>query len=260
MSADIKRKGGFNMKKKLVFPVMLVCLLALGLTFTGCPTDDGGDDPPGTPSTTSYTYSTSGGYEMIITKTNPLSVSMKSIYPGGDYRALSSAVLSKGETAKFTLRYNGVVISTGEILMGESYATFTPASGKPSFTGTIGDSVLSISDTVTPDDGTSPITLSPMNNITDQVAAFAEYWGVWNGLVQGYPVRLTIGDRTWELYINGRFDSSGVWVQASANSVRSYRLVPLPQIYVGTTTLKPDGGMTIVLTAGAYPGTYDLSR
>jgi hypothetical protein len=169
------------------------------------------------------------------------------------------AVLSKGETAQFTLRYNGVVISTGEVLMGESYATFTPASGKPPFTGTIsGDTSLTISDPVTLDDGAT-ISLSPMNNITDQVAAFAEYWGVWNGVVQGYPVRLTIGDRTWELYVNYRFDGSGSWIQESANSVRIYCLSP-PRGYIGRTTLKPDGGMTIVLTGGAYPGTYDLSR
>jgi hypothetical protein len=198
---------------------------------------------------------------LIITKTNPVSVSMRSIYPSGDYdySALSSAVLSKGERAKFTLRYNGVVISTGEVLMGESYATFTPASGTP-FTGIIADTTLTISDPVILDDGT-PIPLSSMKNITDQVAAFAEYWGVWTGRVQGYPVRLTIGDRTWELYVNGRFDGSGSWIQASANSVRIYCLDPPPRMYIGTTTLKPDGrGMTIVLTGGAYPGTYELSR
>jgi hypothetical protein len=83
MSADIKRKGGFNMKKKLVFPVMLVCLLALGLTFTGCPTDGHPTDvdeegPPST--TTEYTYSDGDGYEMIITKTTQLSVFMRGIY------------------------------------------------------------------------------------------------------------------------------------------------------------------------------------
>jgi hypothetical protein len=42
-----KNCKGVFMKKKLVLSAMLVCLLALGLSLSGCPTDGGDDDGGG---------------------------------------------------------------------------------------------------------------------------------------------------------------------------------------------------------------------
>jgi hypothetical protein len=224
----------------------------------------GGGDGNNIPSTASYTYAYKGYVMTITSEANQkaLSVSMKSIYPGGDYMTSGRAVLAGGETAKYTLTYDGVVKSSGKVLMGtDGNATFTPASGKPGFTGKlISETELNIPDSITLDDG-STLELPPMKKTGSQEeAAFAEYWGVWQATISGYPVTLTVGDGVWELWISGRFDSSGTYEQTSSTTADIIRNIPAPVIKTGYVKTGAKGSMTIVLTDGAYRGTYSLRR
>ncbi|GHV73190.1 hypothetical protein AGMMS49940_04920 [Spirochaetia bacterium] len=266
------------MKKNVFFVAMLGMVLAFGMMVVGCDGGGGGGNGGGgnIPSTISYTYSSGDGYEMIITKANPAKsiISMKSIYPMGDYEgsAWSRAVLTDGETAEYTLRGNGVVKSNGAVYMGGSIATFTPASGKPMFTGTLSDVALLIEGEVELNDGTS-ITITSWDNITTTVVEFADYFGAWNGSVtvfdDDYPFQLVIRDGTWELsidFLDGyglEFDSSGVWQIAEIGEttirVNIFQTVP-DYTEIGYAQTDGHGGMKIGMTGGAYPGTVELSR
>jgi hypothetical protein len=239
--------------KKLFFVGILVCF------FLSC---NGGNDGGNVPSTTSYTY-TSDMYVMTITKTISATniVSMKSIYPNSDYELVKS-VLSEGETASYTLKYNGVVVSSGRVLMGTTNATFTPSSGKPQFSGTLsGDTELVISDTVFFDNGTSKV-LGNMKKATDQVAAFAEFWGVWKTNIEGTNITLKIGDGVWDIYIGPAEHDIGTYTQTSANTADIFQTnygfngAKIGHVVTGQNT-------TMIITLydnTAYPGTYHLSR
>jgi hypothetical protein len=246
--------------KKLFF-IGLMGLVSLCF-FLSC--DGGGGDEDPIPSPTAYTYA-SGGYVMTITLKNQSSSSgsMKSIYSGGDFITGARAVLSMGETAAYTLKYDRTVKSTGEVLMGEdTTATFIPASGKPAFIGTFaGETGLNIAAAITLDDGLT-ITLSAMKQTTGQEAAFAEYWGIWHATISGRPVTLIVGDGVWELQINGQFDSEGIYTQTSPTTADIFAVSgPSPYPKVGYVQTYAGGSMTIVLNdKGPYPGNYQLTR
>jgi hypothetical protein len=263
MPVGIKHKGVSCMNKKLNLLVMLVCILVLGLVFAGCsngtsPGDitDGGsdagddiDDEDDELLTASYTY-TSGVYVMTITKT----ISAKSIYP--------RSVLSEGETASYTLKYNGVVVSTGHVLMGTTGATFTPSSGKPPFSGTLsGDSGLAISQAITLDDGTIA-TFGEMKEADDRTAAFAEYWGIWKTNIEGTNIRLTIGDGDWDIWIGPMEHDIGTYTQTSATTADIFQTnYGFNGMKIGHVETGPNITMIITLYGNtAYPGTYHLTR
>jgi hypothetical protein len=209
------------------------------------------------PSTESYTY-TKGLYVMTITKTVDKSItSMKSIYPSSGYE-LAKSVLAENEEAEYTLRYNGVVKSSGKVIMGGTKATFRPASGKPEFSGTFsGTTGLVISDSITFDDGTSGTLGAMKEEPSKDVAAFAEYWGVWEATIEGTRVTLTISDGSWNIWIGSHYNE-GYYVQESATTVNAFQ----PGFgHIGHVVTKPNITMTITLYDHTdYPGTYNLSR
>lgn len=247
--------------KNILYAGMLGVLAAF--FFLSCGGGGGGGNPPGAET---YTY-TSGRYVLTITKTisGENRGSLPSIYPYLNHNSaqVTRAVLSAGETASYTLKYDGLVKSTGQVLMGTTEATFKPASGKTSFTGTFSGDTLGISGPVTADDGT-PIPLSgPMGLVTGNEAAFAEYWGVWNTYISDSSVSLIVGDGEWKLYIDGGFDSSGIYTQTSATTASITRQLPanLPVVVVGQVTTGANTTMTITLNSNSYyPGTYTLTR
>jgi hypothetical protein len=236
---------------------ILVISLVFGMTVVGCDSGSGGGG--GGTSTTSYTY-TRGMYVMTITKTN----SAKSIYPSLDYEnsPLVRAVLSAGETATYTLKYDGKVKSSGQVkvIVGtDNAATFTPASGKPPFTGTFSDeNMLEIPAPITLDDGTTA-ELNSMDKADSQTAAFAEYWGIWKGIIDGTNVTLQIGDGVWEIWI-GNFDhSTGTYIQENATTANIFD----NQINKQTGVAKTGANVTMKITLNNnsdYPGTYNLTR
>jgi hypothetical protein len=249
------------MKKNKVFVGgMLAALLTFGIMIIGCPTEG---EKENTDSTTSYTY-TSGMYVITIAKTNRESnLSMKGMYPSLSYKngILARTVLSDGETASYTLKYNGVVVSSGYVLMGTTHATFTPSSGKPGFTGTFSsEAELTISSNITLDNGTQAL-LGTMQKATDQVAAFTEFWGVWRANIEGTNVTLTIGNGVWDILIGGE-PSSGTYIQTSATTadIKEYTH-GFNGAIIGHVVTHPNTTMVITLYNNtAYPGTYNLRR
>jgi hypothetical protein len=222
------------MKKNRWFFFCLASLMTVCL-FISCNTGD--DQLP----LQSYTY-TSGTYVMTIT-------------PDLGY---GRAVLAEGETGTYTLKFDGVVSSSGRVLMGVTEATFEPYSGKPTFHGTIGDSELVITDQITGDDG-NPIPLSTMSKVTDDEAAFAEYWGVWRATVGSTPVILTIEDGTWDIWIG----SDHYWGTYTQTGATTADIIEDDGWYgkIGHVVTGANVTMTITLNNDTqYPGTYELTR
>ncbi|MDR1930988.1 MAG: hypothetical protein LBQ44_10230, partial [Treponema sp.] len=241
-----------------IFAGLPALVFAFGLVLASC----NGGGPGNVPADLSYSYSAgsigSDVYVMTITKPNPAAAG---IYPS---LGRGLAVLADGETAVYTLRLNGVIKSTGQVLMGPVIATFTPANGATPFSGTLSDAAL-LGLTISADDDGNPlpIPVPDLGAVSEEEGAFAAYWGTWRSIINGVLVELEITDGYWVFDIVAIGDHAvGTYTQRSATRVDVFQTNNgMNGAQIGHVVTGDNTSMTITLYSNtSYPGTYTLTR